>query len=100
MNELARRNQKFTSPEQIMSGKDVEHVASGRLKDGKKPDDIGDMLNSVTTSTRRRFVTTKTGHPEGVVVPHGKTTYLGVFEPENGQVGIWTAYDVPTKKNT
>ena len=57
------------------------------------------MRTSITTRTRRRFVTTKEGYPTGIVVPHGNTTYLGILEPEDGgRAGIWTVYDPKTEK--
>ncbi len=104
LGELQKRNPEYTQPEHVMTAENVAHVKHSRIdkpkqKHKKTPDEVGDMLNSVTTSTRRRFVTAKEGHPTGVVVPHGDTTYLGILEPEDGgRAGIWTVYDPKTKK--
>ena len=104
LGELQKRNPEYTKPEHVMTAEDVAHVKNSRIdkpkqKHKKTPDEVGDMLNSITTSTRRRFVTTKEGHPTGIVVPHGNTTYLGILEPEDGgRAGIWTVYDPKTEK--
>ena len=104
LGELQKRNPEYMKPEHVMTAEDVAHVKNSRIdkpkqKHKKTPDEVGDMLNSITTSTRRRFVTTKEGHPTGIVVPHGNTTYLGILEPEDGgRAGIWTVYDPKTEK--
>ena len=104
LGELQKRNPAYTKPEHVMTAENVAHVRNSQLdkpkqKHKKTPDEVGDMLNSITTSTRRRFVTTKEGHPTGVVVPHGDTTYPGILEPEDGgRAGIWTVYAPKTEK--
>ena len=105
--ELARKNPAFTEPQHSIDGDGVEHLYISRMvkptkkKDRMTPDQVGDVVNSLTTSSRRRVVTTKGDkngeHKEGMIVPHGESTYLAVLEPQDGKAGIYTAFRTKTK---
>ena len=99
---IRRRNPDFVEPEYVVTGNDVRHLQKSRMEKPPQkykmdPEEIGDMINSLVTSTRARDVTAKNAYPQGVIVPHGEETFFGVLRPENGKVGIQTAYDPKTE---
>ncbi len=101
--ELQSRNPDFTTPEYVMKGHDIRHLEKSRMekpnpKKKMSVDEIGELLNSLTTSTRARTVTGKKEYPEALLVPHGGESFLGILRPEGGKVAFQTAYDPKTNK--